>query len=172
MDSRQTPDTNTPLPSRLRSMLALVGWVALVLGLGSAIGLIFGPDAWYRSLLKPTWNPPGWLFGPVWTALYATIGIGVWLVWQAKDAASPLRQRALTLFWIQLALNLAWTPIFFGLRQPMLAFAEICLLWIAILATAVAFGRVRALAGYLLVPYLLWVSFALILNGTIWLMNV
>ena len=150
----------------------MAGWIVLVLGLGSTMGLLFAPDAWYRALLKPTWNPPAWLFAPVWTTLYVLIGISAWLVWRAKEAAPALRQRAWPLFWIQLALNLAWTPIFFGLRQPMLAFAEICLLWIAILATAAAFGRVRALAGYLLVPYLLWVSFALILNGTIWLMNV
>ncbi|MFT3807944.1 TspO/MBR family protein [Arenimonas sp.] len=169
MDSRQTNDTTTLSPSR--SLLGLLGWIVLVVGLGGAMGIFFGPDAWYARLLKPTWNPPNWLFAPVWTTLYALIGISAWLVWRQQDAASALRRRAMTLFWIQLALNLAWTPIFFGLHQPLLAFAEICLLWIAILATAVAFGRVRALAGYLFAPYLLWVSFALILNGTIWLMN-
>lgn len=171
MDSPEIHPTTTQSPSRMHSALALAGWIALVLGLGSGMGLFFGPDAWFDALHKPTWNPPNWLFAPVWTTLYVLIGISVWLVWRQKDAAPALRRRALILFWCQLALNLAWTPIFFGLHQPMLAFAEICLLWISILATAVAFGRVRALAGYLFAPYLLWVSFALILNGTIWLMN-
>lgn len=151
--------------------LALVGWILLLMALGASAGMLFGPDAWYAALLKPTWNPPSWLFGPVWTLLYASMAVALWLVRREPDTDRGLRRRALSLFAIQFGLNLAWTPIFFGLRSPGLAFAEICLLWIALLTTLLTFGRVRSLAGYLLLPYLLWVSFALVLNGTIWLMN-
>jgi translocator protein len=167
----QTPlPTDAPATSR-QSLLALAGWVALVLGLGVGVGVFFGPDDWFRTLLKPTWNPPNWLFGPVWALLYVLMGVAVWLVRRQPDVPRVVIAQAMRLFWIQLGLNLLWTPIFFGLHQPGLAFVEICLIWIAALYTAIAFGKIRALAGYLLVPYLLWISFALVLNGTIWLMN-
>ena len=164
--------THPQNPARPRDgWLALIGWVVLMVGLGATSGVLFGPDAWYTTLLKPTWNPPSWLFGPVWTALYASMAVALWLVRREPDVDEPTRRRAQALFAIQFLLNLAWTPLFFGLRNPGLAFIEICLLWVALLSTMLAFGRVRALAGYLLLPYLLWVSFALVLNGTIWLMN-
>jgi translocator protein len=163
------PGVTAPRPRD--GWLALVGWILLLLGLGTATGVLFGPDQWYTMLLKPTWNPPSWLFGPVWTALYVMMAVALWLVRREPDVDASTRQRALAMFAVQFLLNLAWTPLFFGLRSPGLAFVEICLLWIALLSTMLAFGRVRALAGYLLLPYLLWVSFALVLNGTIWLMN-
>ena len=150
---------------------ALVGWILLLVGLGATFGALFAPEAWFAELLKPTWNPPSWIFAPVWTLLYATMAVALWLVRREPANEDRLRKVALVLFAIQFALNLAWTPLFFGLRSPGLAFAEICLLWIALLSTMLAFGRVRPLAGYLLLPYLLWVSFARVLNGTIWLMN-
>ncbi len=170
------PPHQTPLPSDAPtepkySTAQLVGWIVLVLGLGTGMGLFFGPDEWFRSLLKPTWNPPNWLFGPVWTLLYILMGLSVWLLRRQPDVPRATLMQAMRLFWLQLALNLAWTPIFFGLHQAGLAFGEICLLWIAALWTAIAFGKIRALSGYLLIPYVLWVSFALVLNGTIWLMN-
>lgn len=151
--------------------VALAGWIVLMVGLGAASGVLFGPDAWYGTLLKPTWNPPSWLFGPVWTALYVSMAFALWLVRRESDIDEPARRRAQALFAVQFLLNLAWTPLFFALHSPGLAFVDICLLWIALLSTMLAFGRVRPLAGYLLLPYLLWVSFALVLNGTIWLMN-
>jgi translocator protein len=151
--------------------LVLVGWILLLVGLGTAVGVLFGPSQWYATLLKPTWNPPSWLFGPVWTALYVSMAVALWLMRREPDTDAPTRQRALAMFAIQFLLNLAWTPLFFGLHSPGLAFVEICLLWMALLSTTLVFGRIRALAGYLLLPYLLWVSFALVLNGTIWLMN-
>ncbi|MBN8213650.1 MAG: tryptophan-rich sensory protein [Xanthomonadales bacterium] len=150
---------------------ALLGWILLLVGLGALAGVLFAPNGWYAALLKPTWNPPSWVFGPVWTLLYTIMAVALWLVRRELDADDVLRQRAVALFAIQFLLNLAWTPLFFGLHSPGLAFAEICLLWIALLSTMLTFGRVNALAGYLLLPYLLWVSFALVLNGTIWLMN-
>lgn len=158
-------------PSQRDGWLALVAWILLLVGLGAATGVLFGPSDWYAALLKPTWNPPAWLFGPVWTLLYISMAVALWLVRREPDIDAPTRQWALAMFAIQFLLNLAWTPMFFGLQSPGLAFAEICLLWIALLSTTLMFGRVRALAGYLLLPYLLWVSFALVLNGTIWLMN-
>jgi len=149
---------------------ALAGWIFLLVGCGATMGGLFAPDAWFAALLKPTWNPPSWLFGPVWTVLYISMAVALWLV-RREPESEGMRKRALVLFVIQFALNLLWTPLFFGLHSPGLAFVEICLLWIALLSTMLAFGRVRPLAGYLLLPYLLWVSFALVLNGTIWLMN-
>lgn len=173
----QLPPHETPLPTDAPAagpyaFVQLAGWIALVLGLGTGVGLLFGPDAWFGGLLKPTWNPPGWLFGPVWTLLYILMGVSVWLLRSQPDVPRVALMQAMRLFWGQLLLNLLWTPIFFGLHQPGWAFAEICVLWVAALATAIAFGKIRAISGYLLIPYLLWVSFALILNGTIWLMNI
>ena len=152
--------------------ITLVALIALILGLGMSMGLLFPPDDWFADLLKPTWNPPSWLFGPVWTTLYILMAISLWLVLRETASEPDARVRPLGLFLVQFVLNLAWTPLFFGMHSPMLAFIGICALWVAALATALAFGRVRTLAAYLLVPYLLWISFALVLNGTIWLMNV
>src|SRR5690606_27482683 len=116
-----------------------------------------------------SWRPPDWLFAPVWTALYLAIAVSGWLVWREAGiagAALPLGVYAL-----QLLLNAAWTPIFFGLKRPDLALAEIVLLWGAIAATIVLFASVSATAAWLLVPYLAWVSFATALNGSVWLRN-
>ncbi len=165
------PEPAEPTAPSRDGGLALVGWILLLVGSGATLGGLFGPDAWYAALLKPTWNPPSWIFGPVWTLLYATMAVALWLVRREPESEDGPRKRALVLFAIQLALNLLWTPLFFGLHSPGQAFAEICLLWVALLWTVLAFGRVRPLAGYLLLPYMLWVSFALVLNGTIWLMN-
>lgn len=136
---------------------------------GSAVGALFMPGEWYAALNKPAWNPPGWIFGPVWTALYAMMALAAWLVWQQGGFA--VQRRPLGLFLLQLALNALWTPLFFGLHQPGLAFVGIILLWLAILATLLTFWRVSRAAAWLLVPYLAWVSFATVLNGTIWRLN-
>ena len=162
-----TPDHLRPAAGKPPGVLVLAALIALILGLGSAMGLLFPPDAWYATLLKPTWNPPSWLFGPVWTALYILMAVALWHTYaQPEDRVRPVG-----LFLVQFVLNLGWTPLFFGMQSPVLAFLDICALWVTALATALAFGKLRAMAGYLLVPYLLWISFALILNGTIWLMN-
>lgn len=124
---------------------------------------------WYVGLEKPSWNPPNWVFGPVWTGLYIGMAIAAWLVWRRKglaDAWLPL-----LLFGLQLFLNAAWSALFFGMRSPGIALADILMLWIAILATIVAFRRVSNLSAALLVPYLAWVSFATALNWCIWRMN-
>jgi len=125
---------------------------------------------WYATLAKPPFNPPAWIFGPVWTALYALMGVAAWLVWRKGLGAGGVRP-ALALFGVQLLLNVAWSFIFFGLHSPMYAFFELILLWLAILATAFAFAKVAPLAAILLVPYILWVSFAGVLNFYIWILN-
>lgn len=137
-------------------------------GIGSAVTT---PqiDGWYETLAKPTWNPPNWLFGPVWTTLYLAMAVAAWLVWrQAGWTASKL---PLILFGVQLALNTLWSCLFFGLESPGLAFAEILLLWTAIAATMVAFWYRSKPAAVLFVPYLAWVTFAAFLNFTIWRLN-
>ena len=154
-------------PAR-RRWLALAGWLLLCFA-AAALGGLFMPGAWYASLQKPSWNPPGWIFGPVWTALYAMMAVAAWLVWRRGGFAA--QRRPLSLFLAQLALNAAWTPLFFGLKNPGLAFAEIILLWLAIAATLAAFRPVHRGAAWLLVPYLAWVSFASVLNFTLWRLN-
>lgn len=154
--------------SRRVKIFGLIGWMLLCFA-GSAVGALFMPGEWYAALNKPAWNPPGWIFGPVWTALYAMMALAAWLVWQQGGFA--VQRRPLGLFLLQLALNALWTPLFFGLHQPGLAFVGIILLWLAILATLLTFWRVSRAAAWLLVPYLAWVSFATVLNGTIWRLN-
>jgi tryptophan-rich sensory protein len=150
------------------SKRSLIGWL-VVSFVPALIGAPFPAPAWYRSLRKPDWSPPAWVFGPVWSVLYALMGVSAWLV--AKSEADGRRRLALGSFGIQLALNAAWTPIFFGLRRPGLALVEIIAMWIAIVATTLAFLRRRLLAGLLFLPYLAWVSFAALLNGAIWRRN-
>ncbi len=155
-------------PSPLRQSVALAGWV--VLCFGAAASSAFGsPGQWYAELNKPAWNPPGWIFGPVWSALYLSMAVAAWLVW--REGGWRRQRRVLGLFLVQWALNFLWTPLFFGLHRTGLAFAEILLLWLAIAATAATFWRIRKPAGVLLVPYLAWVSFAAVLNGVLWRMN-
>ncbi len=123
---------------------------------------------WYRTLVKPPWTPPDWVFGPVWTILYAAMGVAVWLVWRSRTA---VRERALALFGVQLALNVAWSWLFFGLRRIDLALVEIAALWVTIAMTTIAFARARAAAAWLLLPYLAWVSFAAVLNAALLRLN-
>jgi tryptophan-rich sensory protein len=135
----------------------------------ASMGALFPPGDWYAGLNKPSWNPPGWVFGPVWSALYAMMAVAAWLIWQRGGFGA--QRRALMRFIIQLALNAAWTPLFFGWHLPAIAFGEMLLLWAAIAATLRAFFQINRLAGWLLAPYLAWVSFAAALNFTIWRLN-
>lgn len=125
---------------------------------------------WYANLNKPLFSPPDWVFGPVWTLLYILMALSAFIVWQ-KGFGNPLVRIALALYLLQLILNGLWTPLFFGLQMPLLAFVEILLLWPAILLTIVAFARLSIAAAMLLTPYLLWTSFAAALNASIWLLN-
>lgn len=124
---------------------------------------------WYEHLRKPAFTPPSWLFGPVWTLLYLSMAVAAWLVWRERGCGGVWT--ALALFLVQLALNALWSYLFFGLRSPAAALAEIILLWVAIFATVLAFWRISHAAGWLLWPYLLWVAFAGFLNLSIWRLN-
>jgi benzodiazapine receptor len=155
--------------TRSRDVALLLGCV-VVCFLPAIFGAAYGPDDWYfREIRKPSWNPPGWLFGPVWTFLYASMGVALWRV--ARSAPLTATFPALLVFFAQLVLNALWSPLFFGARRPDLAFADIVLLWVAIVASIRFFRAHDRLAARLLVPYLLWVSFASVLNFTIWRLN-
>lgn len=150
------------------SLLALFAFGAASFAAGIG-GFVFRPGNWYQRLDKPSWRPPDWLFAPVWTLLYATIGLAGWLVWRKtgfEGAVLPLSAYA-----IQLLLNAAWSPIFFGLHRIGWALAEMGLLWLSIVATIVLFYPIDATAAAVLVPYLCWVSFALLLNLSVWRRN-
>ena len=162
-------NSNNPSPKTAGSQaLALFGWLALCFA-AAATAVFVSTDGWYAGLQKPSWNPPSWLFGPAWSLLYILMAVAAWLVW--REGGWKAQGSALRLFLLQWFLNALWTPLFFGLHRPGLAFAEIILLWLAIAATLWSFWRVRKLAGLLLVPYLAWVTFATVLNFTIWRLN-
>ncbi|HUU46762.1 MAG TPA: TspO/MBR family protein [Acidobacteriota bacterium] len=124
---------------------------------------------WYLSLRRPIWTPPGWVFGPVWTFLYLSMAVAGWLVWQVRSVRYI--RPALILFGIQLVLNALWSGLFFGLRNPMVAFWEILLLWFVIAVTLTMFWRIRRVSGLLFLPYLIWVTYATGLNFAIWRLN-
>jgi len=151
-----------------RNLLSLAIWLLVCLGAG-LVGSRFLPGEWYLSLNKPSWTPPNSVFGPVWTALYIMMGISAWIVW--KDRHYKRTKASLFLFVFQLVLNSLWTYIFFGLHLPGVAFLEISGLWLVLLATLIGFWRVKNIAGVLLLPYILWVSFAALLNFAIWRLN-
>lgn len=127
-------------------------------------------SGWYAELNKPFFTPPDWVFGPVWTVLYLLMALSAALVWQ-KGFAKPLVKIALALYLLQLILNGLWMPLFFGLKMPLLAFFEIVLLWSAIVLTILSFSRVSKPAVLLLLPYIVWTSFAAVLNFSLWLLN-
>ena len=156
--------------SSTKPAVGLIGWLALSF-VAAAVGAAASVQAatFYQQLLQPAWAPPSSVFGPVWSVLYALMGISAWLVW--REGGWRRRRGALTLFVVQLAINALWSWLFFGWHQGALAFADIVLLWVLIVATIVGFWRVWPLAGALLVPYLCWVSFAAALNFAVWHLN-
>lgn len=152
----------------------------VVCELAGVIGSFFTVSAipnWYAGLVKSPLTPPGWIFAPVWTTLYAMMGIALFFVWKQHshilENVRMLRawKRGVILFFIQLVLNMLWSIIFFGLQNPGLALADIIILWILILATMIVFCKISKSAAWLLVPYFLWVSFATYLNYFVWAMN-
>lgn len=146
-------------------LVVLIACCFAVAGIG---GLATSPSIpnWYAGLAKPSWTPPGWLFGPVWSVLYLSMAVAAWLVWRKGNAVMPL-----ALFAVQLTFNAAWSWLFFGLHNPGMAFIDIVLLWAAIVATTIVFWRRSLVAGLLFVPYLAWVSFAAVLNFAVWRLN-
>lgn len=140
--------------------------------LAGALGSFFTFDSlkdWYVVLEKPALNPPSWIFGPVWTILFLLMGFALYLVWKDEDMKS--KGLAYWTFGIQMVLNALWSIIFFGLNNPGIAFIEIILLWLAIVASIITFSKISKLAAWLLIPYILWVSFASYLNYSIWILN-
>ena len=152
----------------MRSVAVLAVFLVVVFA-AAATGAAFPPGNWYAGLVKPSWNPPSWLFAPVWTVLYVLMAVAAWLVW--RQGGAPGVRAALFAWVVQLALNAAWSWLFFGLHRPGLAFAELMVLWLAILVTVVLAWRVAPAAGVLLLPYLAWVTFAGVLNVTLWRLN-
>jgi benzodiazapine receptor len=148
--------------------LALVGLILLCNAAGY-LGTLVGNQDYYQRLTLPTWAPPSWVFGPVWITLYALMGLATWLVWRTPSHAE--RREALTWFGIQLALNAAWTPVFFGLERPGAAFALILTIPVTVTGMIISYARRSRLAAALLVPLWLWVGFAGLLNGAIWWLN-
>jgi len=144
--------------------------IPLIVAGTSGFFTVTGVESWYQTIQKPSWNPPNWIFGPVWTTLYVMMGIALFLVWK-EDTSTELKKIAIGLFSVQLILNFFWSFIFFGQQQPGWALIEIVALWIFILLTIFAFAQVNKTAAWLLVPYISWVSFATILNYTIWQLN-
>ena len=156
--------------SKQKDIAGLVGWLIVTFA-ASAVGARASIEArsFYGQLVQPAWAPPPWLFGPVWTALFALMAIAAWLVWRSGGVRG--NRIALVLFIVQLALNSLWSWLFFAWHLGALAFAEVVLLWVFIVSTLVAFWRVRPLAGILFMPYLMWVSFAAVLNYALWRLN-
>jgi len=154
-----------------RDVVVLAVFILVCFGAGAVGSWFTTPalDGWYADLRKPAWNPPNWIFAPVWSALYLLMAVAAWLVW--RRAGLRTAGRALGLFSVQLILNVAWSGVFFGLRSPAAALVEIVLLWVAIAATIAAFSRASSVASWIMVPYLAWVTFAGALNLAIWRLN-
>jgi len=153
------------------NILKLIVSIILPLGIGSIAG-IFTSHAipeWYETLNQPSFNPPNWIFGPVWTTLYFLMGVSLFLIW--KESANKDRNRAILVFMIQLILNFCWSFLFFYYHQIGLALVEIVLLWISIISMILLFYRIKPMAAYINIPYLLWVTFATILNAAYYFLN-
>ncbi|WP_040473704.1 TspO/MBR family protein [Flavobacterium frigoris] len=156
--------------NRITKILTVVV-TCLVIGYFSGMVTRSAIITWYPTLVKPSFNPPNWIFAPVWSTLYIMMGIAAGLVWDRIESNTEIVKKALVFFAVQLALNALWSYLFFGLKNPMLALLEIVILWLMIYETYVQFGKINKIAGYLFIPYLLWVSFAMVLNASIWWLN-
>jgi benzodiazapine receptor len=154
------------MPKFLKLLLSLA-FPQIAGGLG-AFFTISSVQSWYLTINRPSWNPPSWLFGPVWTLLYILMGIACFLIWKSDSA---YKKQLLTLYFAQLVLNALWSPAFFGMQSPLLGLFVIIPLWGSILICILQFRKVSKLASGLMVPYLLWVSFATALNAAIWWLN-
>ena len=153
----------------MKNILKLI--IALVIcqlagGIGSLFNMV-SISTWYPTLVKPSFNPPNWLFAPVWIFLFLLMGISLYLIWTSKGK----HKYAIKLFSIQLILNILWSALFFGIKCPICAFIEIIILWVFILLTMLEFYKINKIAGYLLIPYLAWVTFAAILNFFLFILN-
>lgn len=156
----------------MHNILKLIIAIIIPVAIGAASGFFTSSEipGWYQTINKPTWNPPSWLFGPVWTTLYVMMGIALFLIWKS-DASQSVKKTAIILFAVQMLLNFFWSFIFFNQHQIGWAVVEIITMWVFILLTIFAFAPISKTAAWLLVPYISWVSFATILNYTIWQLN-
>lgn len=156
----------------MKKIIRLIVAVGLPLAVGSIAGLFTASSVkgWFITLNKPSFNPPGWLFAPVWTILYILMGIAFYMIWN-KDVAANLKRKAMLFYFAQLVLNFCWSFIFFYAKQPGWALVDIILLWLLIVGTIYWFSKISKPAAWLLVPYILWVSFATVLNFAIWKLN-
>ncbi len=153
------------------NILPLIVSIAIPLALGGIAGVVTTDNisGWYSTINKPSFNPPNSIFGPVWTGLYLLMGIAMFIVW--KSSSDGIRSNTTQIYGVQLILNFAWSFMFFYFHRPDWAFVNIVLLWLAIVYTIFTFYKVRKVAAYLLIPYILWVSFASVLNAAIWKLN-
>ncbi len=156
------------MPKKILQFIASIA-ICQMAGIIGAIFTISAIPTWYSTINKPSFNPPSWVFGPVWTILYTMMGIALFLIWTNKNGK---KREAIHLFFVQLLLNAIWSPIFFGLHSLLIALIVIILLWIGILLTMISFSRISKTAAWLLAPYFLWVSFATLLNAAIWQLNI
>jgi tryptophan-rich sensory protein len=156
----------------MSNIFKLVISIAIPVSVGAISGFftISGVESWYQTIVKPSWNPPNRIFGPVWTTLYIMMGVALYLIWKS-ESSDILKKTAIILFSFQLILNFLWSLIFFNQHLIGWALVEIIMMWVAILLTIFAFANVSKTAAWLLVPYIAWVSFATILNYTIWQLN-
>jgi tryptophan-rich sensory protein len=155
-------------PARYLALLGFLAAAFIAGGIGSA-ATFENVRSWYPSLQKPSWTPPNWLFGPVWTCLYVAMSVAAWRVWRRSEGSAARTE--LTLYAAQITLNLFWSIVFFGLRNPALGLIDIVLLWSLLLTMQIRFFRADRIAALLWLPYLLWVSFATALNASIWWLN-
>ncbi len=151
--------------------IAVVLMTCLVVGYLSGMVTKDSITTWYPTLVKPSFNPPNWIFAPVWTILYIMMGVAGGMVWNRMEQDAENVKKAFMFFIIQLALNAIWSLLFFYLHNPFLSLIEIVLLWLMIFETYTQFKKIDKVAGMLLIPYLAWVSFAMVLNGSIWWLN-
>lgn len=156
--------------NKVTRILAIVV-TCLVIGYFSGMVTRSAITTWYPTLIKPGFNPPNWVFAPVWTTLYVIMGVAAGLVWNQIEEQREAVKKALIFFAIQLVLNALWSYLFFGLRNPILAGLEIIVLWLMIFETYIQFSKINVISGYLFLPYIAWVSFAAVLNGSIWWLN-
>jgi tryptophan-rich sensory protein len=156
----------------MKLAIKIIILIVICLGIGYASSIVTqnGIETWYNTIEKPSFNPPNWIFAPVWTILYIFIAIAGGIVWDKIDT-NPLAKKAMLFFGIQLLLNTLWSFLFFGLKNPLIALIEIILLLLIIYETYMLFSKISKTAGYLFIPYLIWVSFAMFLNASIWWLN-
>jgi len=151
--------------------IAIALLVCLAVGYSASTVTTPSVESWYPTLIKPIFNPPNWIFMPMWTLLYILMAVAAGLVWDKIKEQNDVVKKALLFFIIQLTLNAIWSYLFFGLKNPLLALIEIALLWLMIYETYLKFTKINKTAGYLLIPYMAWVAFAAILNASIWWLN-